>query len=640
MTRWPLRLLAALIALSGMSCGGGDPGSLFDTIPDINYEDKVEPPEGSEYVEDRAEPEIPVGQLRYEIILLHDTSAPLPVMIGDSEVIHAEVLDLNAYAQPAVGVAVYFEITSQTDLQDQPTEDGDAQVGAVTAYTGDQGVANVPFSCGLVADRKYRVNVYMPDNDYDGYPDANPKTIDFVCASQPCACVNVSLLYEGGLPETALSDFKIHVVPADWGCDKLFPDKPVPASLADRTIADLHGSTTFECLPADNYYTLYVTAKGPHACVAAEGCNDGVYLKPDTCKEANVELYMTVLNPTGMYDSIDHFDFTNLLKECAGGDVSPADCINTSGGVGKVVCCVLLQIINFFETPGSFIMDLVMDIVKEVGGIWGTLADLALGWLKDAIGKVLDNWIINNSPQWLQDFFKIGQDMMGIITNLELYSDLMISKLNNNFTVQGKQYWTGIALYWKIGCNPADPGYDECGKIFFTLDDIKNTQFPMDLVAGSFTASIADFDKLIENLHAIKLNYGKLVLFVLNELIIANITGGQAHSIVEAAKLWLDCKGISQGILGEIIGWFTGNQQDVENLCNGMIDFLLTPVQMFIGALTLDTQLSLQGNGILVDSDCDLKVDEIVKGVYQGFMETSGSQQASFTGKFEAKKKK
>lgn len=632
---------ASLIAsLTIVSCGGGDPASIFDVIPEISYEDLNQANDATDLY-DTSRPEIPLTQLRYEIILLNEpTPPPLPVLAGDSATIHAMVLDLNNYAQPAIGVAVRFAITSIVDLSDQEAE-GDAQLGAETIYTNDKGVANVQFTAGLIPDRKYVVTVSMDDGDLDGYPDANPKTIEFLVTTTPCGCINVTLLYEGGLPETALKDFKLYVVPSDYGCDKLFPEKPVPVSLADRTIADLHGTTTFDCLPADNYYTLFVTAKGPHACVAASGCNDSIYLQPDKCKDANVKLYLTTLNPTGMYDSIDHFDFTNVIKQCAGGNVSPMDCVNTSGGIGKAVCCVILQIINFFNTPGTFIMNLVMDIVKEVGGIWGTLADIALGWLKDAVGKVLDNWILNNSPPWIKDFFKIGQDMMGIITNLELYSDLMISKLNNNFTVQGKQYWTGIALYWKIGCNPSDPNYDQCGKMFFTLEDIKNTQFPMDLVAGNFIATIADFDKFIENLHAIKLNYGKLVLFVLNELIIATITGGKAHSIVEAAKLWLDCKGISNSLFGEIASWFGGSKQDVENFCNGMVDFLLTPVQMFIGALTLDTQLSLQGNGVLVDSDCDLKVDEIVNGVYQGFLEMSGgSQQASFTGKFQAKKKK
>ena len=63
------------------------------------------------------------------------------------------------------------------------------------------------------------------------------------------------------------------------------------------------------------------------------------------------------------------------------------------------------------------------------------------------------------------------------------------------------------------------------------------------------------------------------------------------------------------------------------------------PLEMFIGALSLDTNLSLEGNAVLIDQDCDLKVDRITKGIYAGQMQGNGQSQGTFTGTFEATKK-
>ena len=227
---------------------------------------------------------------------------------------------------------------------------------------------------------------------------------------------------------------------------------------------------------------------------------------------------------------------------------------------------------------------------------------------------------------------------MGVITNLEMYSTLSLSKIQNNLTIAGKHYWTGIALYWKIGCNPQDPNYDTCGKMTFDMKDLHNTQFPLDLVGGQFTASVFDFNKMQIHEHKIDFSYGKLVLFVLDEIILPGVTGGKAHSLQDALALWLNCKGISKGILGKIASWFGGSSQDVEKVCNLAVSSLGGFLGAFLGALQIDTDMSLRGQCTLVDKDDDLKVDLLKNGVYSGEIETGKGKSYSFTGKFEAVK--
>lgn len=629
-----------LLALP-MACGGGGAGSQPDLPPafDISYVDTYVAPDTSEPepVQDR----IPMQYSR-EIFLLHDTAQPQFMKTGEAFVIHAKVIDY-ATSAPAPNALVTYSVIKVTTLADEVAE-GDGKMMVEASYTNDGGVADAAFSGGTVPDLLYEILVTT-----DG---AEPKTIRFSVAEAPCGCLEVSVMNETGLPDATLKKVKVHVLPDAYTCDMLFPEKELPPTLYDMTLTDIYDSKKFECLPADSYYSLFATSGGLSNCVVGYGCNDSTFIQPNKCKKAALKLYVVTLNPTGMYESIDHFDFTNLVKTCAGGDLSIINCSMSAGSdVGKQICCVLKDLIDVFNKPGTVIMELVFDIVKQVGGIWGTLADLALGWLKDAVGKVLTNWLLNNSPQWLQDFFKVGQDMMGIVTNLELISDLMISKLGTDWRVQGTHYWKGIALYWKIGCNPSDPDYDQCGRFEFNMDDLKNTDFPLDLVEGKFTAQIADFDNLIIDTHKIKLNYGKLVLFVLNEMIIAKLTKGKCpntpdgtcHNVKDLAHSWIDCQKVADNLFGEIANWFVemfgGDLQDTIDLCNGTIDFLMTPIDMFIGALALDTELSLSGSGTLVDEDCDLRVDRITGGKYTGVVEGGTGQGAGFTGKFEAKKK-
>ncbi len=634
-------VLAGTMAALASSCGGG--GTAGHPVLDIVYGEDVAAPDLAGDGEAWVPPDgvdIRPPDTACEIVLMHDTSVPLSVPVGDNLPLHAQVIDYGLQG-PAPNVLVTYEVASVTDLEGNPAQAGASSgLESEAGYTDAAGMVHTRFFAGTEGGLIYTVRFTTRCGE--------PKDLRILVTELPCGCVNVSLVYEGGLPASSLNTIQVHVLPSDYTCDKLPPEKPVPdASLADRTISDLYGTTQFECIPAGNYYTVFATAKGPFSCVAASGCDDGVFLQPDKCRDVALELYLVTLNPTGQYDSEDHFDFTNLVKDCAGGITDPLECVTASGvDLGQQVCCVLYQLITFFKTPGTTIIGLVKDLAKQ--WIGSLIVDTMFSLFGDVVANIITDYLKNNSPQWLQDFFTVGEDTLGVITNLELYSDLMLSKLQNNFTVQGTHYWTGLALYWKFGCNPQDPGYDECGKLVFTLDDLGNivgggvcpgTQFPLNLLEGKFTASIADFNKLILNQHAVHLNYGKLVLFVLNEILIANITSCQAHSMKDAAKLWLNCNAIGGGIFGEIWSWFGGSEQDLVNLCNGAVDFLLTPVDMFLGALSLDTELSMSGSGTLADEDCDLLVDRITKGKYSGQIQTSESAQSTFTGTFEAVRK-
>jgi hypothetical protein len=586
---------------------------------------------------DTSREELPPNDHRFEIILLHDTSAPIAIASTESFAVRAKVVDYGQKV-PATGMNVHFEIieVQNFDGSNADTFDGSFEVQDVPSDY--EGIAATLFRSGNGCDLKYLIEVSLPESD------ALPKTIELLVPCVACGCASVTFSYEGALPETVLRDIDVYVLPSDYSCDQLYPDRPAPEEgvLASRSVASLYGNTQFDCLQSEVTYTLFALGhRQGSPCVVTSGCTEGAYVKADECTDRKIKMYLATMNPAGLYDCIDHFDFTNLVKMCAGGDTTLLTCASDFTNLGKSVCCVLSEMIKFFETPGLTIVETLVDVAKQFIG--SVIVDAVAGLFKDAVADVLTKWLKESSPAFMKDFLTIGSDMMGAITNLEMMSDLTLKKLTSDFTLQGNQFWHGLALYWKFGCDPAAPDYKQCGRIELNLESLNDPLFPKNLLGGQFTANLYDFDRLKIDQHAIELDYGKLVLYVLNQIIIKGITGGKADSLIEVAQLWINCNAVSTGIFGQILSWFGGSQPQIEAACNSTISFLMGFLDSFLGALSLDTTLSITGDARLVDQPnadqwCDLQVDKITQGKNVGFIQ-GNSTQASLTGDFECVKK-
>lgn len=635
-----ISVVAGIMALAAvmMSCGGDDPSPELDIVysQDEGVLDVIIPDEGTdESVRDNGNnTDTNVNQHLYEIILLHDLTVPQDVRVDTRFAILAKVIDYGLN-QPAGDILLTAEITSINDAVNGNPANGDAHIETPNVMTGtEDGLGKIGFAAGSMEGVIYQVTVSMPD-----YPEVESKTINLRVFNVPCGCLRATMSYEGTL--TMLKDIEIYVLPEEYRCNNLSATREIPESavLASRTVSSMYGGVTFDCLASETRYTIFAKAGGTTStCVAATGCYEGMYIAPNICQDLELNLYSTIMNPAGAYDAIDHFDFRNMVKQCAGGDTSIMTCVVGGTDVGKTVCCVLQEMIKFFETPGTTIMEGIRDLVGLwIGSLW---VDMVYNLVGDIIANWLTDWLTNSSPDWLSDFFAIGDDMMGTITNLELVSDLLIKKLNNDQTVQGTHYWYGMHLFWKFGCDPDAPDYDTCGLIDLNLSDyIDDPAFPMNFLEGKFTAAVSDFDKLYLNQHEIKFNYGKLVLYVLNEIIISGLTGGKAHSMLELIFLWIDCRGFSEGTIGDIVEALgVGNRQDLEDFCRNTLTGLFGFLEAFINALALDTTLSLTGNARMMDDDCDLVVDRIIDGVYTGYIQGDTSQ-ALVTGDFNATRK-
>jgi hypothetical protein len=216
--------------------------------------------------------------------------------------------------------------------------------------------------------------------------------------------------------------------------------------------------------------------------------------------------------------------------------------------------------------------------------------------------------------------------------------------------------WHGVNINWALGCqqegpcavfgasvNPLEgwceysPEKDKC-VCPIDIVELAGTSFPGDFVSGYFDAHLVPFDKFVILDHTVMINYGKLILFVINDLIIYYVTGGEYSSIEDALKSFINCHSIAHdSALGDLLDSIPGVEaNDIESWCDGAVTFLISPIEEIIGSLQFDSKMHLHGGARLLDTDNDLAVDELIEGYWFGNIEIDGAGGPEFDGSFEA----
>ncbi len=536
-----------------------------------------------------------------ELIVLHDASQPLQVRVSMNQLLRVKLVDYGV-GGPAVGAMVRFALRPTN-----PAVTGDASLSALTANTDASGIAAVTFRANSTGDVSYTVDVSV-DN-------AAPVSFDVFVANAPRGTLSVDLKYEGPI---SVKNLHVRLASGQYTCTQFNPVRPSTDILGEKTLLGLGGSeVSWPNLPEAQRFTVFATAESTEGHLAAAGCLDGVVIVPNQDNRVTLTLFMLSLNPTGTYDSTSVFDFTGAIP----------------GELGDLVDEIAL----LFESPGEFLIERIKDLAAAYVG--QLITNAVFGLFEDQVAEVIDDWMFNESPYWLQDIWTIGQDLFQIVNNLELPATLQISKLTNEYYVQGVLLWDGVVLYWRLGCAEEwESDYDpNCGRNEFSLDAFTDTEFPMDIIEGRFTASVTDFNQLDVDNHVIKLNYGKLILFALNEMVLPALTG--EHNITDAVLSFVDCAAIADGI------YFTGlstigiDESDIEWFCESGIELITRPVSLILSGLAIDSQMRMSGHAVLTDDNDDLNVDHVEDGQFIGNFESNGAAGEQFTGSWWADKR-
>jgi hypothetical protein len=569
-----------------------------------------------------------------ELFFLEEPGVALTSPINSVLSLTVKVIDYGSNSL-AIDFPVTFTLEPEPDDMGLGAGDKPGELTTFISITNEKGEAKVTFKSGNVVDQEYLVTAWADCG--------TPVQQKIYVTDVPTGDLEVTLKNGSADPDTGtvalvFNTIEVTLLPGgtnDFACEDLYPTQALPESaiLGQYTVGSVPGPVKYEHLAQSGAYTVYATAKGPNGHLAGAGCTEDIMIQADKLNKRNLVIHILQLNPTGTYSVVNELDFTDAIP----------------GQVGEIIGLVT----DLFYDPGTFIFDMVIKVIKMYfGEIWGTIAETIINPFKNYLAQLITDWFLNNSPDWMQCFFIVGQDLTQIVRRAELIGDLKLYKVYGD-TVNGEEQWHGININWALGCQQQgpcagvnfqfiqdlceyDPVKDKC---VCPLDMTDLSDFPGDFVQGNFNAQIANFDQLIISKHEVLINYGKLILWVLNDLIIKYATNGQYDSIEDLLHSIIDCQSIANGMIGDLLDGLGISNQQLEDFCDGAVGILISPIEEVLGALHFNSSIWLNGGCTLLDQTDDLIVDKLINGFWIGAMEIDGQVGSPFDGTWSGVRK-
>lgn len=642
-------MAAVMLALAGCSSSssGDDTGGPADDLGpvDVGYQDLVTSDEGEADALVDPDTGADVPQAAFEIAFLSDSLFPQQVPAGQNFTIRARVRD-TATQQFAAGRRVDFEITYIEALDGEEVFAGDSELTKASAVSDADGLVETVFQGGATVDLIYTVTATS-----DG---ANPATIRLVVLQMECGCLSVSLEYVG-TPGVSAS-YLLYALPSDKKCADLDAATPLTGVLAEAVGLSLEEPVQFTCPPPNATVTL--VAKGVENCPFAFGCIEGVVITGDKATEttpcpntATVELVGTELILAGAFTGSHRLDVAGAYQDCAG--VDPAtDCASPDTlDFGRLACCYLRTVEEVFENDGD---DALAAMQAQADAWEGTLLTGDEGANLDAaLAAVVPAKVAGATPGWVAEYAKVAAKVLAAVRQINLNST-MTFQAEEDGEIPGSIVWTAYnPLYWKVGCDPADPQYFACGKLVLAMEDFGDLPHAPTIEDSTFTATLAAGRRVVFADHDIGLNLGKLIVFFAENVASRMFTGGyiadgalragDARSLEQAVLAWIPCEAIATDVFAQVSSWFKGTQEDLQALCEDGAKRLLAPASDLATSLTRPMHVTVGGSGAYSDQNCDMNADRITQDeavdTYAGTFHPPAGAEIEVTGSLTANRK-
>ncbi len=540
------------------------------------------------------------------------TDPPVMLLLIDGEdertinvasTVELQVLLVDTLGAAVGGETIQFAIDGEAD---------DAELSAQAAVTDMNGHAAIDLT-GTSVPSELIVKAWGRET----------RVVEFVIhvLELPTGSIEVDFDYNGPV---RLGAIEVYLVDDPSFCDQpgfLLPPQGVLESQNANNIGD---DLTLGPLVSGTRVAVVARARlESNGVLAGGGCFGDLTLPINDTTHITIPLFLLPLNPAGEYQTINHFDFRNAIP----------------GTLGDVV----RTLVRFFgdgqneRQIAGVIFDLVEDLIRQAAGaIGGFVIDIVRGFIEDDLNDIINNYIDQDAPDWVRSFFTIGEDLMRIVANLEVISVIQLTKPRGDGTYDGSQSWVGLAFYWTLGCdgNP-DPS---CGRHPFTMEQVAAGSEGINLVFGQFTGRIHTYNQGEIDSHVIDLQYGRLILFVLNNLLLPAIADG-AHSLREALLNLANCPAFANGITGgddhlRLAGLDIVSRDTIEGWCTSIMGIVGDGAEAIIGTLRIDTRLTMSGHMTFVEESNDLQADKLEMGTWTGVIRTQNDQGPPFSGDF------
>jgi hypothetical protein len=634
-----LPVLAAILALVACGSSNGeqtDNGALDMTPVDTSYGYD----EGSDVgpIDDTGPgdmgSDVPLGSR--EIVFQVDTTFPQQVPATQSFTIRARLLD-RATGDPVPATVVGFEITYVEDLTGEEIFKWDSELDSPSAISNSEGRFEVAFKAGETTQLVYTVTLTAEDTA--------PSTIKLAVLALSCGCLAVNIGYDGEPGPAAR--FAAKVFDGAETCDGIRENGFPALTVGEQTTTDMGAPIDLTCVPPGRTVTVWVDAQVE--CPFASGCVEGVVIGAAgaDCAVADVPLGDVETTLEGSYNGIHQVRLGEAQKDCAGVDTATACTGLDALDFGTLACCYLNQVEDVFKADGD---DLAARM-KTAAVAWeGTkLSAGQKATLDSAIDGIVPGAVTDNQPAWVGTFAQVGTEVLKTVRVLNLGSTIEIQAMDDEGSAQGNETWTTYTLYWKLGCDVSDPNFFECGRVVYEMKAFGGLSYSPAIPANAIETQLLPGGRFELKSHVVKLNLGKLIAFVTNELAgqaltggkiqAGQIKGGQAKTLQESARLRFACGEVADALFADVDSWFSGTRDDLQTLCRNAVDTLIAPSAATMVVLTKSSELSLSGTGSYSDRTCNGSADLLQSGEYLGTFVPSAGASVEITGSFSGTRK-
>jgi hypothetical protein len=474
------------------------------------------------------------------------------------------------------------------------TPDDETSLSAGSAVTDDEGISTVTLRHGPVpGTASVRVS----------HPDAEPLEIEIHVGAPRLGSIRVDMV-EPTMSPVMLSPFRLTFFESEtFACDEYVPLARLPEAYLETNTGDS------EPLVVDGFdggvsYTVVAEGLGAGGRALATGCVDGIEVIAGDTVATTVPLELLPISPSGEYVVDGAWDVSAAVAQANG----------TAG--------TLVGVIEFLSDPGAAIYDLIINEIENA-------VDFPIGIILGLTGiqqTIVDE--INNALfqfEGLETFVAVAGDLDTMLHQLEVTSRLTIEKTDQDYHFSGHEEWTAITVHWDWRCqNNPDP---DCG--VYTVD-LEGDDEEAGKVAYDWLGRVEGYDDLIIDSHEAQLDVGRLQMYLLEKIMIPELTGGNATSLSGALSYWVDCPGLAAQVMAgndlcDPTGLFCLGQTVIEGACNAAMDQVADQV---LGPIDQEVLLDIEmaGTARLLDTSATGIADEIREGHTDGTLVDSGEQ--------------
>lgn len=587
--------LSGLFAFSAIACSDDATGGSSKDDPVIDPDDPVIDPEdpGSDPEDPGDDPTDDPSESGWGALLL-------PAMATDVELANdgytrIKVMLVSTKGDDAgegmVGKKVYWGVETGSesvslDVTSSSTKDG----GVAQAIVRSRQVMG---QATVVASSKFA---------------PKPVTFNVDVLDIPTGSLSVEAIYKGSAP---VDHYAIRLYDAEevscWNFDYNNGVNADPiADPVDQGFAD------FKNLTVGRRYSALAYGYGANGVPLAVGCIDsGMNIVENGMTSVTVYLDTVDLDIAKTYHVRSYFDL---------GDVA-----NALGDVGRFVT----QVADFADNPAEVVYDLLINIIKEsASGIVASGINTALKvtGLKQKLVDWINNGIASNSGVCKVGLFAC--QLRSIIRTMEFMGELKIMK-SGNVELMGTNAYDGLSVYWRIGCatdakgNYKDPN---CGRMPLTTKQLK-LGTAINFLEGTWSGALANgYDKMSIEAHELKLEYGKIAVYLINNVLLPKLAGG-AKNFTDAIAYWINCKSISTNFTN----WWNdcslcpghADVSEISGYCksaSGGVASLLGFASAFAQLQKAGSDITISGTAMIADTNADNVADDIQNGRWSGSM--------------------